>query len=191
MKMTALEKYFVNRPSHTRTVADHALQLLRRIDYRSGWRYLDVGCGVGTAARGIAAGGDLSVTGIDIDPKQIETARSGAAKPNLQYRVMDATKLEFGDGQFDVVASHMATHHIPNWERALSEMARVLRIGGYLVYRDFVFPSWLAKIARRLVRFVGFPSASALDLLAARAGLIKVYESQQSGKVDVIWLKNG
>jgi 2-polyprenyl-3-methyl-5-hydroxy-6-metoxy-1,4-benzoquinol methylase len=63
--MSALEKHFVNSPSHTRIVADHAYQLLSGIDYKSGWRYLDVGCGVGTAARKIAVTSDLSATAID------------------------------------------------------------------------------------------------------------------------------
>ena len=189
--MPAIEKHFVNRAGHARLVADHALQLLNRLDYQSGWRYLDVGCGVGSAAREIATTTDLSVIGIDIDPKQIETARNGAAKPNLQYWVMDATRLEFGDGQSDIVASQMTTHHIANWERVVSEMCRVLRAAGYLIYQDFMFPSWLAGIGRRLLRFMGFPSVSALHSPATSAGLAKVYELQQSGKVDLIWVKNG
>ena len=189
MRMSVLEKHFVNSSAHTQKVDDHACQLLGHIDCKSGWQYLDVGCGVGTAARKIATMSDLSVTGIDIDPKQIEAAKSGAARANLQYRVMDATKLQFGDGAFDVVASRMATHHIPDWERALAEMVRVLRPGGYLVYSDFVFPAWLGKIAR-LIRFLRFPTSGALHILAERVGLFPVYESHRSGKVDVIWRKN-
>jgi len=189
MRMSALEKRFVNSPSHTQRVAEQAYQLLGHIDCKSAWRYLDVGCGVGTAARKVAATSDLSVTGIDVDPKQIQAARSGAARPNLQYKVMDATKLEFADGAFDVVASRMATHHIPHWERALSEMVRVLRPGGYLVYSDFVLPSWLAKVAG-FIRFLRFPTTTGLNLVASRSGLAPVYESRRSGKVDVIWRKN-
>jgi sterol 24-C-methyltransferase len=191
MKMTAIEKRFVNRVRHGRSVANYGLQLLSRVDYHSGWRYLEVGCGVGTAPREIASATDLSVVGVDIDPGQIEVARKEAAKSNLKYQVMDATKLEFDDGQFDIVASQMMTHHIPDWEKAVSEMCRVLRAGGYLIYRDFMFPSWLAVIGRRLFRFMGFPSVAALDSLAAGAGLTKIYELQQSGKLDTIWIKNG
>jgi len=188
MKMSALEKHFVNSPSHTSIVAEHAYQLLSRIDCKSGWRYLDVGCGVGTAARRIAATSDLYVTGIDIDPKQVEAAKGGATYPNLQYKVMDATKLEFADGEFDVVASRMATHHIPNWERALCEMMRVLRPGGYLLYSDFVFPAWLAKVTR-YIRFLNFPSTSALHPLAEKARFVTIYQLRHAAKLDVIWRK--
>ena len=192
MRMTALEKYFVNNPSHTRTVASRAQQLLGRINHQAGWRYLDVGCGVGAAACEIAGASNLDVTGVDIDPKQIDAAaRAGAARPNLHFRVMDATKLDFRDGEFDIVAASMATHHIHHWERALSEMVRVLRTGGYLIYSDHVFPSWLAKPGRYLIRFMGFPSTAALESLAAKEGLVKVHGLQQSGHADLIWLKNG
>jgi ubiquinone/menaquinone biosynthesis C-methylase UbiE len=190
MRMSALEKHFVNSPSHTQRVAEHAYQLLSYINYSSGWRYLDVGCGVGAAARKLAATSGLSVTGIDIDPEQIQATKREAPRPNLQYKVMDATRLEFADSAFDVVASRMATHHISHWERAFSEMVRVLRPGGYLIYSDFVFPFWLAKFAG-LIRFLQFPTTTGLHLLAERSGLTPVYESRRSGKVDVIWRKNG
>ncbi len=190
MRMTAFEKYFVNRPSHTRAVVARAQQLLGRINHQTGWRYLDVGCGVGAAAREIAGATNLDVTGVDLDPKQIEAAGAGPAHPNLHFRVMDATRLDFPDGQFDIVASAMATHHIPDWERALAEMVRVLRTGGYLIYSDHLFSPWLARIIR-LFRVMGFPSAAALESFAAGAGLVKVHYSQRSGRVDFIWLKNG
>lgn len=86
------------------------------------------------------------------------------------------------------VASRMATHHIPDWERTLSEMVSVLRPGAYLIYSDFVFPPWLAKVAH-FIRFTGFPTTRALHLLTQRAGLVRVYESHRFGKVDVIWRK--
>lgn len=190
MKMTAVEKRFVNRPSHTRTVAAHAEQLLDRIKPQAGWRYLDVGCGVGAAAHAIADSSNLEVTGVDVDPKQIEAAQPGVARPNLHFKVMDATCLDFRDGEFDIVATSMMTHHIPNWDRALSEMARVLRPGGFLIYTDFTFRSWLAKIGRLFFRFVGFPSTSIIDSLALQAGLVKVHQSRQAGKVDIIWRKD-
>ncbi len=188
--MTEFEKFFVNRPSHTREVVAHARELLGRISYQPGWRYLDVGCGVGATACEIAGASNLEVTGVDIDPKQIDAARAASARPNLHFRVMDAKKLDFPDGQFDIVASSMATHHIPDWERVLAEMVRVLRTGGYLIYTDFVFPSWLVKIVR-LFRVLGFPSTTALESIAVGAGLVKVHQAERSWKVDLIWLKNG
>ena len=117
MKMTAIEKHFINSPGHTLQVAHRAQQLLDRIDIQAARRYLDVGCGVGAAASERCG---LEVTGIDVDPGQIEAAR--AAYPHLRLMVMDATKLQFHDAEFDIVATSMVTHHMPGWERAFSEM---------------------------------------------------------------------
>ena len=163
MKMTAGEKYLVNSSNHTRHVADRAMQLLGRIKLQPGWRYLDVGCGVGSTAKRIASERDLEVTGIDVDPLQIAAAKRGAPRQNLHFWIMDATRLGFRDAEFDIVATSMTTHHIPDWERALSEMVRVLRSGGYFIYGDHVVPSWLAKASRCLARFMRFPPAHAID----------------------------
>jgi len=189
MKMTAFEKRFVNQPTRVHTVANRALQLLGRIRTQSGWRYLDVGCGVGFAASEIAGATHLDVTGVDVDPDQVAAAKERAARQNLRFRVMDATALDFPDGAFDVVATSMTTHHIPEWERALAEMIRVLRPGGYLIYSDHVFPAWLGRTFGRLIRFAGFPSASGIDSVAAKSGLSEVWEARRFRHVDAIWAK--
>jgi ubiquinone/menaquinone biosynthesis C-methylase UbiE len=188
MKMTVIEKHFVNSPEHTLQVAHRAQQLLDRIDIRAARRYLDVGCGVGAAACEIAARCGLEVTGIDVDLGQIEAAR--VAHPHLSFMVMDATKLQFHDAEFDIVATSMVTHHMPGWERAFSEMIRVLRPGGYLIYSDLMFPSWLAAAGRHLIPFVGFPSTKLIDSLASGAGLTKVHQSRAGLRFDFIWLRN-
>ena len=196
MRMTAIEKRFVNSEGHTLQVARRARRLLDRIDINPGRRYLDVGCGVGATAGAIARTYGLDVTGIDIDPRQIETARAREVERRTDRRpvprrflVMDATKLEFPDAEFDIVATSMATHHIPGWERAFGEMIRVLRPGGYLIYSDFMFPGWLAAAGRRLIPFVGFPSRNAIEDLASRAGLSKVYQSRAGMQADFIWAR--
>lgn len=190
MRMTAIEKHFVNSPKHILQVAHRAQQQLDLIDIQTARRYLDVGCGVGAAACEIAKKCSLDVTGIDVDPGQIETAGARATHPNLRFMVMDATKLHFHDAEFDIVATSMVMHHLPGWERAFSEMVRVLRPGGYLIYSDLMFPSWLAAIGRRLIPFVGFPSTKLIESLASGAGLTKVHESHVGLQFDFIWLRN-
>jgi ubiquinone/menaquinone biosynthesis C-methylase UbiE len=103
---------------------------------------------------------------------------------------MDATKLQFHDAEFNVVASSMITHHIPRWEQAFGEMIRVLRPGGYLIYSDFMFPSWLAAAGRRLLPFAGFPSRKRTESLATQAGLTMIHQSRAGLRFDFIWLRN-
>jgi len=189
MRMTGIEKHFVNSPEHTLRVARRAQRLLDRIDIRGTWRYLDVGCGVGTAAFEIVERYGLDVTGIDVDPGQIEAARARAAHTHVRFMVMDATKLQFNDAEFDIVATSMVTHHTSGWEQVFFEMIRVLRPGGYLIYSDFMLPSWLAAVGHRLIPFVGFPSMKRIESLASGAGLTKVHQSRAGLQFDFVWLK--
>jgi len=191
MKMLGIEKRFVNAPGHARAVARAAQELLAQIEVHPGWRYLDVGCGVGSAARAIAESHDLDVTGVDIDPEQIATANAGTPRPNLRYVTMNATALQFGEAEFDVVASSMATHHIRRWEAALGEMVRVLRPGGYLLYVDLMFPEWLARVGRLLVPVMGFPSKKQLDRFASQTGLAPVFQSRSALELHSIYRKAG
>ncbi len=188
MKMTAIEKRFVNSPGHTVQVAHCAQLLLDRIGFQDGWRYLDVGCGVGATAREIARTSGLDVTGVDVDPQQIKAAQARGANPQLHFEAMDATKLQFHDAEFDIVASSMATHHMPRWEQAFNEMIRVLRPGGYLIYSDFMFPSWLAAVGR-VIPIAGIPSRQRVERLASIAKLTRVYQSRAGLQQDFIWLK--
>ncbi|MBL8173752.1 MAG: class I SAM-dependent methyltransferase [Bryobacterales bacterium] len=181
MRMSAVEKYFVNRPGHAANVARHALDLVARTPIEKGEAYLDVGCGTGAAAREVAARFGLRVTGVDIDPAQIAEAARGLAQPNLTFLTMDATRLAFPNASFDVVATSKATHHIPDWERAIAEMARVLRPGGHLIYSDLVLP-----VAPRQL-----PSSSRLEAVAKRHGLIEVYRARSFAVLDLIWRKSG
>jgi ubiquinone/menaquinone biosynthesis C-methylase UbiE len=103
---------------------------------------------------------------------------------------MNATKLLFHDAEFDIVATSMATHHMPDWEGAFHEMIRVLRAGGYLIYSDLMLPSRLAAVGRRLMPFVGFPSTKLVESLASEAGLTKVYQSRGGLRSDFIMLRN-
>jgi ubiquinone/menaquinone biosynthesis C-methylase UbiE len=189
MKMLGIEKHFVNGPNRTRAAAREAQALVDRIDTAPGWRYLDVGCGVGSAARAIAESRDLDVTGVDVDPAQIAAANAGATRANLHFAAMDATRLRFGDAEFDIVASHMMTHHIRQWELALSEMARVLRPGGYLIYADLMFPQWLERTGRLLLPLMGFPFLKKLESFAVRAHLAKVCQSRTGWEVHSIYRK--
>ncbi|HLN26454.1 MAG TPA: class I SAM-dependent methyltransferase [Gemmataceae bacterium] len=189
MKMMGIEKHFVNGPRRAGAAAREAQELLGRIDAVPGWRYLDVGCGVGSAARAIAEREDLDVTGVDVDPAQIATANAGATRPNLRFVTMDATSLPFCDAEFHIVSTSMATHHIQKWELALSEMVRVLRPGGYLLYVDLMFPEWLARAGRLLIPFMGFPSAKRLESYALRAGLATVFQARKGLVMHAIYRK--
>ena len=87
---------------------------------------LVVGCGSGAEAAFLSCFFHSKVVGIDV-----KDGFDPAAAAEADLRVMDATDLAFGDHSFDLVYSFHALEHIDDPERALSEMQRVLRPGGF------------------------------------------------------------
>lgn len=71
-----------------------------------------------------------SVVGIDIDEPAIEHARKEFQKPNLTFQLGDALNLEFSDNAFDVVICSQVYEHVPNPQKMMDELFRVLVPGG-------------------------------------------------------------
>jgi len=191
MRMGKFEKLFVNRPSRSQRVTEHAEKMLRLAGFSPGQSYLDFGCGNGSAAVYLASKLGLEVTGIDVDPEQIEAARArGKETAKARFFTVDGTKLPFNDNEFDFVATHMVTHHIPNWHQALLQMLRVLRPSGYLIYKDFALPSWVASIGKKIVKNMGFPTADELDRFARENHLAPIHSARRFTKYEVVWRKH-
>jgi SAM-dependent methyltransferase len=105
----------------------------------TGQRLLDVGCGLGDAARALAEalGATGEVVGIDASTAMLEAARSSwnAACP-AQFEVGDAQALDLPSESFDVARSERLLQWLPDPAAAVAEMARVLRPGGRLSLID-------------------------------------------------------
>jgi len=91
-------------------------------------KVLEIGVGVGTDHLELAKAGAI-LTGIDITPKSIELTKKNLElhgyKSNLL--VADAENLPFEDNSFDVVYSFGVLHHVPDTQKAIHEVYRVLK----------------------------------------------------------------
>jgi len=94
---------------------------------------LDVGCGTGVLTREIVkhVGEAGSVTGIDLSESMLGVARNNC--PGAKFKQGNVAELAFDDEGFDVVVSSFMLMFVPDPEKAISEMRRVLRPGGRLV----------------------------------------------------------
>jgi SAM-dependent methyltransferase len=95
-------------------------------------RVLDIGCGSGWATRLLA---DYAfngrVTGIDISDEMIRVAREASTSyPNVNFEVASAEQLPFADGEFTRAFSMESLYYYQNIPRALSEIHRVMKVGG-------------------------------------------------------------
>ncbi len=107
--------------------------LLRTMAPQEGERWLDVATGTGEIARPAARAG-ARVTGLDLAPELIETARgkAGAEKLDLTFEVGDAEALPYEDGSFDTVSSSFGCMFAPDHAAVARELGRVCRPGGRL-----------------------------------------------------------
>jgi SAM-dependent methyltransferase len=92
-------------------------------------RVLEVGCGMGQFAERVARELEAEVVATDLSPRMVALTR----ERGLDARVADVQGLPFGDGEFDCAASNWMLYHVPDVDRALGELRRVLRPGGTLV----------------------------------------------------------
>lgn len=97
---------------------------------------LDVGCGTGIISMLALQKGAAKIVCGDISQYMLDVGRSKAIErgyaERMEFRQLDAESLPFEDRSFDLVMSGMALGLLPNPERAVSEMVRVLRPGGFL-----------------------------------------------------------
>ena len=99
----------------------------------------------------------MNVTGTDLDPDQLQIARSKHSEGDrLRFELADATRLPYEDESFDLLICHNVFHHMPTWKATVPELARVLRPDGYLFWMDLVSPPWIRTLLLRLVRNHGF-----------------------------------
>jgi arsenite methyltransferase len=115
---------------------------------------VDVGCGAGTdlllAAR--QTGSQGRAIGVDMTEAMRRRALDGAAALGLEHvevRDGDATRLRLADRSVDVVISNGVLNLVPDKERAVAEIARVLKPRGRLQIADIVIGETLSDSALR------------------------------------------
>jgi SAM-dependent methyltransferase len=87
---------------------------------------LDVGCGEGVLTHEWAQRlGGGRIVGIDLDDEKLAAEWDKRQRPNLEYRCEEATRLSFGDGEFDLATAIEVLEHVPDPEATVAEMARV------------------------------------------------------------------
>ena len=132
---------------------------------KPGDKVLDVGCGAGidTIALSQIVGSTGQVFGVDYDNEMINEAEQYAEKEDVsawvKHKQADAVSLPFDTGYFDSCRSERLFEHLLNPAGALSEMARVTKVGGMVVVLDTDWGTWSVDtnendIERRLARFL-------------------------------------
>jgi SAM-dependent methyltransferase len=119
-------------------------------------RVLEVGCGEGELAARMQDEFGVEVVAIDQSRRMVELSRARG----VDARVGDVQELPFESGSFDVAVAAWMLFHVPDLDRGISELTRVLRPGGRLVaitnYADHLLELFAFAGAERFeVKFGG------------------------------------
>jgi ubiquinone/menaquinone biosynthesis C-methylase UbiE len=179
MKMTKIEKCFINRKKKAEGNIKKVQHALRQIDIERTNTVLELGCGVGFVSTYLADAYDFVVYGTDYDVEQIELAKKLQPEmKHLHFQVEDAVKLSFKDSSIDLVLSQNVFHHIPRWEDAIREIVRVIRSGGYFIWLDLTFPEIVKKIFRPFVKNYGLYTTNDIKTVLKDNGFITLYQDR-------------
>lgn len=141
-------------------------------------RLLDVGCGSGWSSYLLADRG-YEVVGVDLNAKAFQPP----SRNDLNLREGSVLDLPFAEKSFDAVSSYQCLEHVPNPAKALSEIRRVLRPGGVVVFvgpnllslgspvRGLCYYSWRQRPLRRILfRFADTPKHPAGNTVLENIG---------------------
>jgi SAM-dependent methyltransferase len=109
--------------------ADARVPLVEAVAAARPTRILEVGCGWGELAEWVGRETGAEVVAVDLSPRMVELAR----ERGVDARIGDVQALPFADGEFDVAIAAWMLYHVPDLDRGVAELARVLRPGGRLV----------------------------------------------------------
>ncbi len=116
--------------------------MLKAVTLTGREQVLDVGTGTGHTALAFAPQ-VASVIGLDMTEAMLDQARELAVQQgasNANFELGDAMKLPYDSDRFDLVTCRVCAHHFADVQKAVEEMARVLRPGGRLLVVDSVSP---------------------------------------------------
>jgi SAM-dependent methyltransferase len=145
----------------TETISDIHDLVTDRLSPAPDDRWLDLACGTGAMAERAAAAG-ARVTGVDLAPALIETAKERAQANGLEidYRVGDVERLELADAGFDKASSTCGIMFTPDHEGAARELARVTAPGGRIALVNWMPGTGMAKVFKVMAPYQPAPPPS-------------------------------
>ena len=119
---------------------------------------LELATGTGLIAKNIVNSA-AHIEATDASPEMIAEAKQGNCSAKLHFSVQDMFHLPYAYESFDVVIVANALHIVPEPEKALAEIRRVLKDGGVLIAPTFTHAdnSFLGKVKAFFMKLAGFP----------------------------------
>ncbi len=129
---------------------DDELTLLETLVQLQGARLLEAGCGAAQLAHALLQRHpDAELVGLEVDERQLAKNLLAPAE-RLRFERAGAQEIPFADARFDGALMLKSLHHVPLplMDRALAELARVLRPGGWLYVSEPVYAGPFNELVR-------------------------------------------
>ena len=182
MKMTKLEKKFVNSERHAQKNLKLVEHLFTKFDRSNVKKVLEIGCGVGTVASYLSDKYGMKVIATDADPEQIELAKDHYKEhQNLRFFEADAVNLPFKNAEFEMVVSLNVFHHISDWRRVLSEVNRLLKPNGYFLFSDLAYSKIATIVLKPVAKSYGLYTIQNITQTSESEALKLVYRRKPAG----------
>ena len=119
---------------------------------------LELATGTGLIAKHIVRSAD-HIEATDASQEMIEQAKQGVKSTKLHFSVQDMFHLPYADRSFDVVIVSNALHIVPEPEKALAEIRRVLKEDGILIAPTFTHADndFRGNVKAFFMKLAGFP----------------------------------
>jgi SAM-dependent methyltransferase len=146
----------------TNTIRDIHERVIARVDPEPGERVLDAATGTGAVAI-LAAKQGADVTGQDLAPVLIDTARERAAEEGVtvQFEVGDAEDMRYDDASFHVLTSTCGVMFAPDHEAVAHHLGRVTSPGGRLALACWTPGPGMAQVFKMMGPFLPPPAPGA------------------------------
>jgi ubiquinone/menaquinone biosynthesis C-methylase UbiE len=156
MKLNWAERWVVNNPLRVFQQQLEIKWLKKMMPLEPGATIMEIGCGRGAGAKLILKEFRPSLLHVlDLDIEMILKAKnflSSKPKETVKLYVGDSINLPFKTGTVDAVFGFGFLHHVPDWRRALSEIARVLKDGG-IYYMEELYPTLYQNVVTKHILF--------------------------------------
>lgn len=119
-------------------------KFLKICDLKSNFHACDIGTGTGIIAS-VLSNYCKKVDAIDYSKAMLNIAKKKRRTNNIRYLLMNAEKLEFSPGIFDIVTARMCFHHIAHQDKAINECVRILKPGRKFVISEGIPPPGTRK----------------------------------------------
>ncbi|QHA91208.1 class I SAM-dependent methyltransferase [Bacillus sp. N1-1] len=134
-------------------------EIFRKTDFVNDQKILFVGVGTGADLE-LIEHNELDITAIDYSDDMLKKARAKFKGSTVQFLKMDAQDMDFSDRYFDVVIGSLILSVVPDAEKCLKEMLRVLKPNGEIIIFDKFIQkdkglSPFKKAIRPLIKLLG------------------------------------